>query len=188
MRRTPLLLAAFASGVVGCTFLVTFEDLPKDEGELEGRPDARSTNDVFVPDTNTPEPEDSGTPIEDSAAVADATVDYSNACVGKPDGKYCNGNKIVVDAGSRDDLVTCLNGETIGAKLCTNGCVRMPTNFPDECDQCEGKPAGLYCGDDFFGWHPANKNTRIRCDNGAISGNLICANACTGTGPNAACQ
>jgi hypothetical protein len=177
--------SAIAFGMAGCTFLVTFDDPPSAGLEL-GTPDARTANDVSVPDTNVA-PEDDAGPIEDSAAAVDATVDYSNACVGKPDGKYCNGNKIVVDAGSRDDLVTCLNGMTVSAKLCTNGCARMPSGFPDECDQCAGKTTGLYCGDDFFGWHPDNKNTRIRCDTGAIVGNLICTKGCTGTGPNASC-
>lgn len=182
-KSAGVAIAAIAFGLAGCTFLVTFDDLPTDDAGL-GIPDARPKNDVVVPDTNEP---DVPIVVEEDAALPDASVDYSGACTAKPDGKYCNGNVVNVDAGSRDDLVTCLNGMTVSSKLCTNGCTRMPTGFPDECDQCQGKATGLYCGDDFFGWHPLNKNTRIRCDNNAIVGNLICSNGCTGTGPTASC-
>jgi hypothetical protein len=184
MRRVSVALAALAFALAGCTFLVSFAELPDDDAVLGG-PDARPrNNDVSVPDGDPP---DVPVLIADDAVAPDATVDYSDACAGQLDGKYCNGNKVNVDAGSRDDLVTCLNAMTVSANLCVNGCTRMPSGFPDECDQCQGKATGLYCGDDFFNWHPLNKNTRIRCDNGAIVGNLICSNGCTGTGPNAAC-
>jgi len=183
--RKLFFASACAFGLAGCPLLVSFDDLPTDDAGLSDRPDARTTNDVFVPDTNQP---DVPVIVDEDVVSPDASVDYGAACTGKPDGKYCNGNMVNVDAGSRDDLVTCLNGMTVSAKLCTNGCQRMPTGFPDECDQCQGKATGLYCGDDFFGWHPLNKNTRIRCDNGSIVGNLICGTACVGTGPNASCQ
>lgn len=181
-------VASIACALAGCTFLVTFDDPPKDGAELSV-PDARSpASDVFVPDTNVAPVEDASTPdVVDAAPQPDGAVDYSQACVGKPDSKYCNGGKISVDGGSNDDLVTCLAGKTVSVKLCPNGCETMPTGFADECDECKGKATGLYCGDDFVGWHPGNKNTRIRCDNNVISGSLICT-TCGGTGPNAACQ
>lgn len=186
MKRAFVAIAAFLGALAGCTFLVSFDDMPKNDAGLTTIPDSRSPPiDVFVGDSGAPDVDE--VPEEDAAVAVDASADYSTACAGKPDGKYCNGNQIVVDAGSKDDLITCLNGSTVSAKLCANRCQRMPSGFPDECDQCQGKTTGLYCGDDFFGWHPMNKNTRIRCDNGAIAGNLICT-TCVGTGPNATCQ
>ena len=98
MKRPAIALASIASVLAGCTFLVTFDDPPKDGAELSV-PDARTpAEDVFVPDTSTGEI-DSGIPEEDAAVPSDGAVDYSAACVGKADSKYCNGGKIVVDGG-----------------------------------------------------------------------------------------
>lgn len=172
-----------AAWIVGCSLLVTFDELPADDSGI-ALPTARPP-DVSVVDGGA----DASAPA-DGGPATDAAVDYSAVCTGKADGKYCNGNQIGVDGGSSDDLITCLNGKTANVKPCAtgNGCVRMPSGFPDECDQCQGKANGLYCGDDFTGWHPMNAKTRIRCDNDAIVGNLICQNACVGTGPGASCQ
>lgn len=190
MKRAGAAAIGFALALAGCTFLVTFDELPKDEGEL-GVPDARPKNDVGTSTSTSSGGSSSGSidpPIDEDAGSTpvDAAADYSTACTGKSDSKYCNGNQIIIDAGSRDDLITCTGGKTVNVKHCTAGCVRMPGGFPDECNMCPGKATGLYCGDDFVDWHPSNKNTRIRCENGAVVGNIIC-NTCTGTGPNATC-
>ncbi len=176
--------AVGAALLAGCTLLVSFDDVPIDDAGI-GSPTSRPP-DVAVADTGKPPEDDASAPPD----AADSSVDYGKACAGKPDGKYCNGNQIVVDGGSSDDLVTCLNGKTASVKYCAtgSGCVRMPSGFPDECDQCQGKATGLYCGDDFAGWHPMNARARIRCDNNAIVGNIICTTACIGTGPTASCQ
>lgn len=164
----------------GCTFLVSFDDVPVEDAGIVA-PTSRPPDVAVV---------DAGDASSPDAPAADAAIDYGKACTGKPDGKYCNGNQVVVDGGSGDDLVTCLNGKTVSVKTCTTGtgCVRMPSGFPDECDQCQGKATGLYCGDDFAGWHPMNARARIRCDNDAIVGNIICASTCVGAGPTASCQ
>lgn len=181
--------AALGGGLVaallaGCTFLVSFDEVPIDDAGITS-PTSRPP-DVAVVDAG----ENPTGDADVRADAADSSIDYSKACNGQPDGKYCNGNQIVVDGGSGDDLVTCLNGKTVSVKRCStgSGCVRMPSGFPDECDQCQGKATGLYCGDDFAGWHPMNARARIRCDNNAIVGNIICTTACVGTGPTAACQ
>lgn len=167
----------------GCTLLVSFDDVPLDDGGIS-MPSSRPP-DVAVVDAG-----DASSALDARTDAPDGSVDYTKACTGQPDGKYCNGNQVVVDGGSGDDLVTCLNGKTASVKRCStgSGCVRMPSGFPDECDQCQGKATGLYCGDDFAGWHPMNARARIRCDNNAIVGNIICATACIGTGPTASCQ
>lgn len=188
MRRAALgaaLGGSVAAALLGgCTFLVSFDDVPIDDAGGVGP--AMRAPDVVVVDGG-----DAGKPDGDARVDApDSAVDFSKACTGQPDGKYCNGNQITVDGGSGDDLITCLGGKTAAVKRCTTGtgCVRMPSGFPDECDQCQGKATGLYCGDDFTGWHPMNARARIRCDNNAIVGNIICATACIGTGPTASCQ
>lgn len=186
-RRTRAALSGAIAGSLfagGCTLLVSFDEVPVEDAGITG-PAARPP-DVTVVDAG-----DLDAPATPDADVpADAAPDFTRACAAKPDGKYCNGNQIVVDGGSKDDLVTCLNEKTVSVKRCTTGlgCVRMPSGYPDECDSCQGKANGLYCGDDFAGWHPMNARARIRCDNDAIVGNILCATACVGTGPTASCQ
>lgn len=164
-------------------------------GTTSPEPDAGATSDATATtdgasdagDLRDSDPSDAA--AADAAVDAkDAAVDYTQACVGKGDGKYCNGDQVSVDGGSRDDLIACAGGQTIGAKTCTNGCLRMPSGFPDECDECKTLVDGLYCGDDFVDWAAKNKNTRIRCEGGVVTGNLICSVACAGTGPTASCQ
>ena len=176
--------AAAAAFLAGCTFLVTFDEVPSDDGG-SAVPIARP------PDVNAAETGADATATEpDGSASGDASAGYSAACIGQPDGKYCNGNQVGVDGGGKDDLITCLNGKTVSVKPCSkgSGCQRMVSGYPDECDECMGRANGQYCGDDFAGWHPLNARSRIRCDNGAIVGSLICATQCTGSGPNAICQ
>jgi hypothetical protein len=177
-------VAVAATFLAGCTFLVSFDDVPGDDA-------AAPMTTSRPPDVNvTDSGPDQRAPAPDASDGPEGGADYSAVCTGLPDGKYCNGNQIVVDAGSKDDLITCLNGKAVSVKLCPkgSGCQRMVSGYPDECDECEGRANGQYCGDDFPGWHPLNARARIRCDNGAIVGSLICANQCTGTGPGATCQ
>jgi hypothetical protein len=181
--RDGIVFVAIASSVAGCTFLVTFDDLPKDRAEFT-TPDARA-KDGAPGDSSTPTEEPDATQADDAAFTVDAKT-YSDACNGKPDSKYCNGTDIVVDGGGANDLVTCLGEKTVGAKACPASCKQMPAGSPDECDQCQGKANGFYCGDDFFGWHPDNANTRVQCANGTIAATVVCT-SCVGAGPNASC-
>jgi hypothetical protein len=171
--------------LAGCTFLISFDDVPRDGG-------ADVTLPPPAPPDPPPPPEDIGDASFDGPAIRDASRDanlYADACTGHQNGKYCNGNVIVVDGGSRDDLIICDGGgATIKACNKGTGCVRLPPGFPDECDECQGRAAGQYCGDDFPGWDKLNAKARIRCTGGGVSGSLICTNACIGTGPNASCQ
>ena len=59
-------------------------------------------------------------------------------CDGKVSGDWCNG----------PTLVTCKDGQTLSAKLCTKGCISKGDGQPDECDEppiCEAKVEGKFC-------------------------------------------
>ena len=188
MRRRASFAVAAAVGaafvalaLLGCTFLISFDEVAEAGPGVPPRPDRRE---VEIPE---PGDDGGGEPPEDSGEVlADANVDYSQACVGKADGKYCNGHGVSVPSGSPEDLVICLGGMTAKVVACER-CQRFLSGFPDECDQCKNKANGQYCGDDFSGWHPKNANARVRCDEGGIVDKILC-NTCVGVGPNASCQ
>jgi hypothetical protein len=183
--RDAVLFAAIATSAFGCTFLVTFDDLPKDQAEFT-TPDARPRDGASSGTTSSSGGSDATQPEDDAASGGDANTSSSDPCSGKLDSKYCNGTDIVVDGGGANDLVTCLGGKKVGSTTCTSSCKQMPAGSPDECDQCGTKANGNYCGDDFFGWHPANANTRVQCTGGAIAETVVCT-TCMGAGPNATC-
>ena len=110
---------------------------------------------------------------------------------GRPDGKYCGGDQIVWPSpGSKDDLVTCKTGAVTNVRTCTSGvgCIRMLSGYPDQCDECATKADGTYCGRDMAGWDPSNANTRVRCQNKAEVGLLLCANGCSSNGAASICK
>jgi hypothetical protein len=180
-------LAAFiaVTGALGagCTFLISFDDVPSAaDGGLDvqvppGPPDVRV--DVSAPpDAAT----DAGPDTSDALANPDA-------CKGKLDGKYCGGDTIVWP-GDKDDLITCKANAVSNVRLCTSGvgCIRMLNGYPDQCDECASKADGTYCGRDMPGWDPKNAETRVRCQNKAEVGLLLCANGCSSIGATSVCK
>jgi hypothetical protein len=169
----------------GCTFLISFDDVPQpvDGGGLDsqvplGPPDVRV--DAIV----TPE----GGAEAGKDALADALAN-PDACKGKLDGKYCGGNTIVWP-GDKDDLITCKTNVVASVRLCTSGvgCIRMINGYPDQCDECGSKADGVYCGRDMAGWDPKNADTRVRCQNKAEVGLLLCAAGCSSNGTASFCK
>jgi hypothetical protein len=69
------------------------------------------------------------------------------------------------DTRSRD-VVTC-NTTATCVEHCAVRCARMPDGFPDECDQCTGKPDGNYCGRE-LNWSTRNLDVLVRCENGTL--------------------
>ena len=142
-----------------------------------GPPDVRI--DVpSVPDSGA----DAGPDTSDALANPDA-------CKGKLDGKYCGGDTIVWP-GDKDDLITCKTNLVSNVRLCTSGvgCIRMLNGYPDQCDECASKADGTYCGRDMTGWEAKNADTRVRCQNKAEVGLLLCANGCASNGAASACK
>jgi hypothetical protein len=154
--------------LAGCTFLISFDDVPVDDGGLDDA--ARSNPDVRV--DARPDP-DTGI-VDGGADAADAIAD-PDACKGHVDGKYCGGNQLVWP-GPNDDLITCKGGLVSSVKYCPTGqgCIRMLAGYPDQCDECASKPDGTYCGRDMPGWETKNANFRIRCEAPGQVGILPC--------------
>lgn len=185
VRAGSVALAVAATTLAGCTFLISFDeaDVPADGGAdapLRGDPpDARV--DASSPDASV------GDGGPDVARDAIANPD---ACAGNQDGKYCAGNQISWETGNKDDLVTCKAKEVANVRLCKEGvgCIRMLNGFPDQCDECAPKADGTYCGRDMPGWEPENAETRVRCQNGAEVGLLLCANGCRSNGASSLCK
>src|SRR5256885_443695 len=113
MRRV-FLLAAGSLMIAGCTFLISFDDVPTDAGADVALPPPAPP-----PESPPPPPPDFDAP-PDAPPERDASRDanlYADACRGHQDGKYCNGDIILVDGGSRDDLIVC-EGGTARIKAC----------------------------------------------------------------------
>jgi hypothetical protein len=193
--RLGLAFAVGASAsIAGCTFLIGFDELPRDAGEEE----------TSIPaETGGPVPE--AAPKDDAEAGAppfpppcDPT--FPNAQVG------CNGATRPTCAKTTsftsypagydrtNDLVLCNGGPTPSCvQHCPFGCTQTPAGFSDQCDDCNGRENGFYCGRDLRGWEPATSDLAVECVNGrtvaaAICGPNKCASKCTRTpGPRPSC-
>jgi len=184
-RLLPLTAVVAVAGalIAGCTFLIGFDEVTETP---EGGLDAQTP--IGPPDVRV----DVGNPPDGSTDAGPDTSDARanpDACQGKLDGKYCGGDTIVWP-GDKDDLVTCKASLVSNVRLCTSGvgCIRMLNGYPDQCDECGSKADGTYCGRDMTGWDPKNAETRVRCQNKAEVGLLLCAAGCASNGAASACK
>ena len=72
----------------------------------------------------------------------------------------------------REGNVTLGPGEMFvvpkGVEHCPIACAHLPSGFPDECDNCNGRPSGDYCGSE-MGWDARNYNLLVRCTQGRLA-------------------
>ncbi len=179
--RTLIALSGAVLGA-GCTFLISFEaaDPGPDGGDIDATPNAPDAERTFDVRAEPDPPQDAG---------RDWDLDSLTACKGHLDGLYCNGNQnVTVTGADNDDLVTCIGGKVNRIRFCDkgNGCIRMLDGYPDQCDECFKKGDGVYCGPD-LGWHPQNKNQRVRCQSGSQVGLLLCG-TCVPNGASSYCK
>lgn len=186
-RPATAALAAAATMLAGCTFLISFDEADPSADGGGGGLDAPFRPDP--PDVRVDAPA-ADSAVRDAGPDARDAVANPNACKGNADGKYCAGNQIAWEAGNKDDLVTCKAQVVSGVRLCEQGvgCIRMLNGYPDQCDECTKKADGTYCGRDMAGWDPKNADTRVRCQNGAEVGLLLCANGCQSNGAASICK
>ena len=166
------------SALAGCT--APYAEAVDGAAVNEGDASADAPADSALPD---------GAILDDGSIVLlDAAA--SKACETKSDGTYCNGNGINLEGASKDDLVTCKGQLVSSVRLCSNGvgCVRTFSGYPDQCDECGTKADGTYCGRDMAGWDPKNAETRVRCQNHAEVGLLLCAGVCSSIGSASGCK
>jgi hypothetical protein len=180
-RLQRYLVGLSSALVAGCTFLIDFEAVPTGPGADDAHASADRTE---APDASVFD----ASRARDAAVEADAQTAVK-PCTNAPDGTYCGGNRTAWPNGLKDDRVTCRKGEEPLVVTCATGqgCVAMPDGYPDECDACEGKTDGTYCGRDFSSWSTKNAHQRIRCQGGRIVGSLLCT-ACKSSGANSTCQ
>ncbi len=194
--RSAFVLATAAVICAGCTFLVSFDDLPAEPdadlpteaGSRQRDTGAADTAPVPKPDAGADAPPVPVTPGCDTAFP----LDQVQGCASFVDNaQVCADNSSITSyPGDRTkDLVTC--SKTAGA-TCVRHCVacaRNPSGFPDECDQCTAKSNGKYCGTD-MGWQPENFKLLVTCTSGRVASVTPCTSGCDskgGTG-SAACK
>lgn len=87
------------------------------------------------------------------------------------------------------DLLTCskFNGPSCIIH-CQTGCAQLPDGFKDQCDPCQGRTNGTYCGSDFQNWpRGMHDRLRVRCDNGVMTAATECG-FCNSNGANGNAQ
>ena len=201
--RTAFVIAGagvLSAVAAGCTFLIPFDDVAEndagsaspDSGGIPPIPPSSSSDGDAdsarreTPDGSAPVPI---TPACDTTFPLDQVKGCATFVEG---GQICADNPGLTSyPGNREtDVVTC--SKTQGA-ICVRHCVacsHLPEGFPDQCDQCIGKPDGKYCGTD-MGWQPQNFRLLVTCTNERMATATACSTrGCDskgGTG-NAACK
>jgi hypothetical protein len=189
MRRVfaASIFASVSAIGAGCTFLVSFDDVPSADGGTfdAGRRDARA---IPTRDPDPLPPRDAAPP----ALTCDPTfpVDQVTGCGSFAEGALvCATNTSIGYPAGRDrtnDLVTCTRDGGARAscvKHCPAGCAALPSGFPDQCDGCSGKADGRYCGDQ-LGWTFEHARLLVTCQGGRMSDRTTCPTICA----NATCQ
>lgn len=179
--------AAVAMMIAGCTFLISFDDVPVPGDATADGPTVGNAPDVRVDAPMTDGPD----ATRDAGADARDAVANPDACVAFPDGLYCGGNQISWPVADKDDLVTCKAHVVSNVRFCADigGCIRMLNGYPDQCDECAKKTDGFYCGRDMGGWETKNLNSLVHCQNKAAVSVMPCgAQVCTSAGAASSCK
>jgi hypothetical protein len=197
MRRAlspPILVGALFVFGEGCTFLVSFDDVAPDDASTPIEAPVRPPPER---DTGAPEPElDSGdaspkVPTTPACDTSFPLAQVKGCATFVQDGQICADSPAITEyPGDRTrDVVTCSKAGATCVRHCV-ACAHLPSGFPDQCDQCMGKPNGTYCGTD-MGWQPDNFRLLVTCKNERMATATACsASGCDskgGTG-SAACK
>jgi hypothetical protein len=181
MRRVVAasMFVALAIGA-GCTFLVSFDDVPTDDG---GAFDAgRRPTPTRAPDPEPLPPRDAAPP----PPTCDPTfpLDQVTGCGSFAEGALvCATNTSIGYPPGQDrtnDLVTCTRDGGARAscvKHCPGGCATLPSGFPDQCDGCIGRADGRYCGD-HLGWTFEHARLLVTCERGRMIDRTTCPAIC----------
>jgi len=194
MRRVvalPAFAALFWLGV-GCTFLVSFDDVPtRDGGTDAGRRDARTFPTTEPTDDPPPLPRRDASTTPPPVPTCDPTFPLAQVtgCGSFIEGaQVCASNPGIGYPSGRDrttDLVTCTRDGGVRASCVRHcpgigGCAALPNGFPDQCDACTGRTDGLYCGLE-LGWP---SRILVTCSGGRMSARVACPLTCS----NGACD
>lgn len=190
LARIPAFLLATAAAslmIAGCTFLISFDDVPV---PADATPDGPTVGNA--PDVRVDAPAvDASDAARDAGTDARDAIANPDACVSLPDGLYCGGDQISWPVADKDDLITCKSHVVSNVRLCADigGCIRMLNGYPDQCDECAKKADGFYCGRDMGGWETKNLNSLVHCQNKAAVSVMPCgALTCSSNGAASSCK
>lgn len=184
-----MLLGGSVAAAVGCTFLITFDDVPKRDAGTTTTTATTPPDDTIPPpvDTIPTSTPDTGPPVP-TGETCDTTV--NRAAVGgcnnfnAPDAQVCARDSLLspypFTATVDRDLVTCNNNAATCIVHCTTRCTSLPSGFPDECDHCSGRTNGTYCGSE-LGWVTKDGNLLVQCSSGGVATSPApspCASSC----------
>ncbi|MBX3202634.1 MAG: hypothetical protein KF894_31200 [Labilithrix sp.] len=194
MRRPVALVVSLALGLAaasalatGCTFLISFDDVPEDAAvvPVEAGAGERDAPAEAAPDVEEagsdggsfPPPCDPTFPLDavDCTGLQRATCASSTAFASYP-----------AEGDRANDLVVCSGGRAVCVQHCPSGCAVMPGGFPDQCSDCAGRSDGYYCGRDLRGWAPETFDLAVQCrEGGTVRGAICGANKCASACPRA---
>jgi hypothetical protein len=171
--RIGVAFVALALAGGGCTLLVEFNDV--EPSVLDAAvPDDGSPPDAAVPDA----PPFDGGPLPFPPACDPAfPLTQLNCSVSRPN---CAKSTTVFPsypAGQSrdDDLVGCDGGlNPVCVQHCPAGCATMPSGFPDQCDDCNGRPDGTYCVKDLREPDDRNLGLAVDCTGGRTTKAYVC--------------
>lgn len=158
--------------VVGCTFLVSFDDQPGVDASVATADrvtpsvDAARTPDPEPAIDATPGPADEKCDLEIDRTLVKGCASYEENGIVCADG---TGLTQYPPSDRQKDVVTC--SKTKGAiciRHCVIACAHLPAGFPDQCDDCGGKADKLYCGIEMKGWPTAEFGLLVRCMGGRL--------------------
>lgn len=205
MRRKiakPLVLLGWtvlASFGWGCTFLISFDE--EADGGSAATDDASTPTTRDAGDGSTTTPRDAG----DAAVLAEPPCDtnfplgqVSGCNTFQNNGQACATNSSFTSypAGytRSNDIVTCQNTGGVAKAICVRhcagagGCASLPNGFPDQCDTCQGRTNGTYCGGD-LGFTKDDAPLLVTCTSNKMSARIACDAGCNPkTVGNAACK
>ena len=185
-----------SSAVLGCTFLIGFDEEP--DGGTPAETDASTVRDAG----------DAGSAVADAkpdvAIVAEPACDpaFPLAQVTGCDkfqnnGQICATNQTFgYPAGytRTTDIVTCSNVNNVAKASCvrhclgSGGCASLPSGFPDQCDTCQGRANGTYCGT-AMGFATSDAPLLVTCTTNKLSTVKSCDAGCAAkTDTTAACK
>lgn len=192
---------ALACGAWGCTFLIGFDEQADGGGGVVDTPDTSVSRRDATTSADT-----GSTPLADAGpdVLAEPACDtaFPLSQVGgcnnfTNNGQICAKNaKFTYPAGysKTNDLITCSNTGGVAKAACvrhclgSGGCASLPEGFPDQCDTCQGRANGTYCGSD-LGFTKEDGPLLVTCTSNKLSTVKNCDAGCTAkTDTTAACK
>jgi hypothetical protein len=177
--------SVLSTTAAGCTFFVSFDDLPDIEGDASPSPQpGADARDRITPGFDAGPVGSDGDP----RCNPGFSLDEIRGCTGQPEGRaLCAEREVIAYPADRDEsggLVTCSGGRAVCATRCAGACEQNSAG--DRCgggasggDGCDGKATGDYCG-----WEldDPSRDLLVTCSGGRRTAATQCGGTCIRTG------